>query len=65
MKREITIEEARGIIEEYPTDESYIEIHYSMGFHPEVGMTDNSIQLHEYWHRCKEIVDENPELLNA
>lgn len=59
MKKQISLKEAKRIVREYPNDEYYIQANYSMYFHPEIGMTDNSMQLYEKWHRCKEIVTES------
>jgi hypothetical protein len=57
-KREVFYEEAKSIIEEYKEDEHYIQAHYSMWFHPSVGMDDNSIDLHHFWHSCKRLVED-------
>jgi len=57
-KREVSYEEAKSIIDEYPEDEHYIQTNYSTRFHPSVGMDDNSIDLHQFWHACKKLVDD-------
>jgi hypothetical protein len=57
-KRDVFYEEAKSIIEEYPEDEHYIQANYSMWFHPSVGMDDNSIELHRFWHLCRRLVED-------
>ena len=56
-KRVVTYEEAKSVIDEYPEDEHYIQKNYCMWFHPSVGMDDNSINLYNFWHQCKKLVD--------
>ncbi len=56
-KRVVEYKEAKEIIEEYPEDEYYIQAYYRMWFSPNVGMDDNSIDLHHFWHKCKQLVN--------
>lgn len=52
------LEEAMKIIEEYSSEDSFVEENYyaHMGMHNEY--FDNSIQLSDYYRKCKEIVSE-------
>lgn len=58
MKKEISIEEAKKIIAEYPDEDTYVQAHYQQylrnGEH-----YDNTCDTSNYWNRCNKIVKEN------
>ena len=51
MKAEITLNEAKIIIEKYPSEDEYILAHLSR-FMNHGEADDNSIELADYWQKC-------------
>ena len=52
---EITIEEATALIKEWPDEDEFISRNYRM-FMRDGEADDDSIELSNYWTRCKQIV---------
>lgn len=56
MAHQITLEEAKETINEYPDQDEFVNKHYRLiGFEGD----DNSMDLAWYWEDCKKLVDEN------
>jgi hypothetical protein len=59
MKKEITLEEAKEIVEKYTDVEYFISAHFQQGLGGHNEYWDNSWDLANYYHKCLEIIKEN------
>lgn len=56
MPKEITLEEAISVINDYPDVELFIEAKFSQ-YMSYGEYSDNSVELHNHWHNCKKIIE--------
>lgn len=56
MKKEATFEIAKKVIDEFPEEEHYIQAHFQQ-FLTFGEYDDNSIELSDYWNKCKVVFD--------
>lgn len=61
MAKEVTLEEAMKVINEYPSIDSFVSENCQAhaGMHNEY--YDNSVELAEYYSKCEKIVNQNKE----
>jgi len=54
---EIELKEAEVVISDFPEKDHFIDAHLQQGLGGHNEYWDNSMELAEYWTKCKQIID--------
>jgi hypothetical protein len=58
MKKEITLDEAKKVIEDYDSEDDFVYKNLRVFTGMDGEADDNSIELSDYWRECRDIVNE-------